>query len=102
MRLALEAAELEPGEIGSIWAASAGLRAADKPEVRAIRRLFGDDAPVVSPKLRLGEPLGAGGPLNVVLAMQAWQHGERPGPALVNSSSLGGTHFSLALAPSGE
>ena len=102
MRLALETAELEPAQIGSIWATSAGLRAADRPEQRAIRRLFGDDAPVVAPKLRLGEPIGAGGPVNAVLAMQAWQHGERAGPALVNSSSLGGTHFSLVLAPPGE
>jgi 3-oxoacyl-[acyl-carrier-protein] synthase II len=93
MRLALEAAGIEPGEVGSIWASSAGLRAADRPEQRAIVRLFGDDARVVTPKLRLGEPIGAGGSLNTVLALQSWQHGERPGPAVVNSSSLGGTHF---------
>jgi 3-oxoacyl-[acyl-carrier-protein] synthase II len=51
----------------------------------------------------MGEPMGAGGALNAALVLKAWQHpdsGVAPaGPVLVNSASLGGTHFSLALAP---
>jgi len=35
------------------------------------------------------------------LALKSWEHGET-GPVLVNSVSLGGTSFSLALAPHGD
>jgi 3-oxoacyl-[acyl-carrier-protein] synthase II len=42
--------------------------------------------------------MGAGGALNTALALKGWEH--RPGGiVLVNSSSMGGTHFSLVLAP---
>jgi 3-oxoacyl-[acyl-carrier-protein] synthase II len=99
MRGALEAAGLTPEDVVAIWSSAAGLRAADRPEQRAIARVFSDTVRVRSPKLTLGEPIGAGGPLNVVLALQSWLHGEETGPVLVNSSSLGGTHFSLALGP---
>jgi 3-oxoacyl-[acyl-carrier-protein] synthase II len=50
------------------------------------------------PKLKLGEPMGAGGALNAALALKSWEGGE-PGPVLVNSLSLGGTNFSIVLAP---
>lgn len=102
IRSALEDAELEPTDIKAVWASAAGLGIADRPEERAIRRVFGEDVRIHAPKEKLGEPMGAGGPLNVVLALESWQHDEGPGPVLVNSSSLGGTHFSLVLAPAGE
>jgi 3-oxoacyl-[acyl-carrier-protein] synthase II len=100
MRLALEMAEVEPGSVKAVWASATGLRAADKAEARAIRRLFGENANVLTPKRLLGEPMGAGGPLNAVLALKSFeQREELRGPVLVNSLSLGGTNFSLVLAP---
>jgi 3-oxoacyl-[acyl-carrier-protein] synthase II len=70
------------------------------PERVAFARVFGADVAVRTPKVKLGEPLGAGGSLNTVLALLAWQHGVDVGPVVVNSSSLGGTHISLVLVPS--
>jgi 3-oxoacyl-[acyl-carrier-protein] synthase II len=98
MRLALERAGLEPEDVGTFWASSAGLAAADEPERLAIQRVFGEGANVVAPKVLLGEPMGAGGSLNAVLALRSWQEGEGR-PALVNSCSLGGTNFAVVLAP---
>ena len=95
MRLALEQAGLSPGDVETIWASAAGLVLADRPEKRAIRRVFGESVEVRAPKVRLGEPMGAGGALNAVLALKA----QSAGAVLVNSSSLGGTHFSLVLGP---
>ena len=50
------------------------------------------------PKLKLGEPMGGGGALNTALALKSWEGGDG-GPVLVNSLSLGGTNFSVVLAP---
>jgi 3-oxoacyl-[acyl-carrier-protein] synthase II len=103
MRLALEMGELDPGSVTAVWASATGLRAADKAEERAIRRVFGEDANVLTPKRLLGEPMGAGGPLNAVLALKSFEQREDlRGPVLVNSLSLGGTNFSILLAPAGE
>ena len=44
------------------------------------------------PKLKLGEPMGAGGALNAALALKSWEGGDG-GPVLVNSLSLGGTNL---------
>ena len=100
MRLALERAGLTPDQVGTVWAATSGYRPADRPEELAIRRIFGEGVPVQRPKLLLGEPMGAGGALGAVLALKSF---EQPGadgkPALVNSGSLGGTHFSMVVAP---
>jgi 3-oxoacyl-[acyl-carrier-protein] synthase II len=69
----------------------------------AIRRLFGERVPVQRPKLLLGEPMGAGAPLEAVLALKGWEQSgaDAPakGPVLVNSGSFGGTHFSVVFAP---
>jgi 3-oxoacyl-[acyl-carrier-protein] synthase II len=99
MREALAAAGLDAGEVVAVWANAAGLEQADAPEREAIARVLGEAVHVLTPKVTLGEPLGAGGSLNTVLALLAWQHGEEVGPVLVNSSSLGGTHISLVLVP---
>ena len=104
MRLALERAGLRPGDVKAIWSGRAGYRPADTAEEAAVRRVFGDSAPpLLSPKTLMGEPMGAGGSLGAALAFKAWQHGgagaPAAGPVLVNSGSLGGTHFSIALAP---
>src|ERR1700754_3127944 len=99
MRGALEMAGVDASDVVAVWANAAGLEQADAPERAAIARVLGDGATVRTPKVKLGEPLGAGGSLNTVLALMAWQHGEDVGPVLVNSSSLGGTHISLVLKP---
>jgi 3-oxoacyl-[acyl-carrier-protein] synthase II len=101
MRLALERAGIAAGDVTAVWAGANGLPASDRPERRAIRRLLGDGVRIVTPKVRLGEPIGAGASLNAVLALKSWEHGEA-GPVLVNSVSLGGTSFSLAFAPHGD
>ena len=97
MTLAAERAGVRLEDVSTAWSSQAGCRSADRAEAAAIRRTLGEDAGVVAPKLTLGEPMGAGGALAAALALTAWQRA--PGPALVNSCSLGGTHVSLVLAP---
>jgi 3-oxoacyl-[acyl-carrier-protein] synthase II len=102
MRLALCQAGLEPADISVVWSGLTGFRPTDVAERAAIRRVFGGKIEVLAPKLVLGDPLGAGGPLNVVLALKKWEHESRdrtPAPVLVNSSTLGGSHTSLVLTP---
>jgi 3-oxoacyl-[acyl-carrier-protein] synthase II len=101
MRLALERADLKPEDITGVWASASGHKYADPAERQAIERVFGSDTKVHMPKLKLGEPMGAGGALNAALALKSWEGGDG-GPVLVNSLSLGGTNFSIVLAPSGE
>lgn len=106
MRTALERSGKQPQDIKAIWAASAGHRLADTAEQAAIKRVFGDTIRVLTPKTLLGEPMGVGGSLNTALAVESWEHPDTDvapvGPVLVNSSSLGGTHFSIVLAPYSE
>ncbi len=104
MRRALERAGLAPEEVVAVWSSRCGLTAADAAEDAAIERVFGADGPLVlSPKLKLGEPMGAGATLNVALALTGWRQGGEQaspkGPILVNSTSLGGTNFAIALVP---
>ena len=88
-------------DVATVWSSLSGLKFADEAEQQALARIFaGRTSPeILSPKVFIGEPMGAGAPLGMALAMEGWSRGERPGPALVNSSSLGGTHFSIVVAP---
>jgi 3-oxoacyl-[acyl-carrier-protein] synthase II len=104
MRVALERSGLQAADIKAVWPGLSGYRPADAAEQAAVQRLFGAGAPpLLSPKLLMGEPMGAGGALAAALAFKGWQSGgpgaPASGPVLVNSGSLGGTHFSLVLAP---
>ncbi|AZM90820.1 beta-ketoacyl-[acyl-carrier-protein] synthase family protein [Streptomyces sp. W1SF4] len=100
MRAALADAGVAPGELAEVWANAAGLTPVDRPEAAALDRLLdGADVPVRTPKRSLGEPVGAGAQLAAVLAIGSWQHGPSRGDALINSSSLGGTHTSIVLSP---
>jgi 3-oxoacyl-[acyl-carrier-protein] synthase II len=101
MTAALADAGVAPGQLAAIWANAAGIAAVDRPEARAVRRL-GTGAPFLTPKRTLGEPVGAGAQLAAALAVAGWQDGAPAGPALINSSSLGGTHISLVLRPGTE
>ena len=98
MSAALAAAGVTPAEVGSVWLAAAGVSLFDRAEERAVHRLFGTlfgTAPEIhAPKRILGEPIGVGGALCAALALH---HDGRPGPAVVNSSSIGGTEVSLVL-----
>ncbi|GAB4586318.1 beta-ketoacyl synthase N-terminal-like domain-containing protein [Nocardia sp. IFM 10818] len=99
MRTAIESAGLTVADITQVWTNEVGLLAVDAPEQRALRRVFGDGGPErIAAKRALGEQIGVGGLLAAALA--AFHPGRtRPGAVLVNSSSLGGTHFSIVLAP---
>ena len=100
MRGALHQAGLAPDQVGALWANAAGLAAVDRPEQAATARVFeAGQVRVEAPKRLLGEPVGAGAHLAAVLAIGAWRTGADRRPVLVNSSSLGGTHTSLVLAP---
>lgn len=103
MRGALERAGVEPASVAAVWSSNTGLAVADKAEDKAIGEVFGDGTPVMAPKLKLGEPMGAGGSLSIALALAGWQQGDAEhspkGPIVVNSTSLGGTNFSIVLAP---
>jgi 3-oxoacyl-[acyl-carrier-protein] synthase II len=103
MRTALETAGLDAGDLSAIWANTTGLPAVDRPERAAIHRLLGNtEVAVHTPKLLLGEPIGAGAQQAAALALQQWEDEGADGPVLVNSSSLGGTHVALILTPEGR
>lgn len=100
MRDALADAGITVAELTAIWSNSAGLTAVDRPEDQAIGRLSVPDGCVIeTPKRVLGEPVGAGAQLNAALAVTGWADGRPRGAALINSSSLGGTHTSLVIRP---
>jgi len=98
MQVALEQAGLEPGGVTAVWSNASGFTIADDAEAAAIERVFGSGANVQRPKLKLGEPMGVGGAMNAALAVKSWEQGDS-GPVVVNSLSLGGTNFSVVLAP---
>ncbi|MFI6641804.1 beta-ketoacyl-[acyl-carrier-protein] synthase family protein [Streptomyces sp. NPDC050504] len=98
MRAALADAGIEPTGLGAVWLAAAGLSAADTAESAAVERLFGPyPVPALhAPKTVLGEPMGVGGALTLALALHQGRFGgDRP--VLLNSSSLGGSHVSVAV-----
>jgi 3-oxoacyl-[acyl-carrier-protein] synthase II len=101
MRDVLERAGIATRDVRRVWSGATGHPIADRAERAAITRALGDGARVESPKVLLGEPIGAGGTLGAALALLALHHenGDGPGgPVLVNSASLGGTNVSLLLS----
>ncbi|MEX2291654.1 MAG: beta-ketoacyl-ACP synthase II [Mycobacteriales bacterium] len=125
MRLALEDAELQPGDIRAVNAHGTSTPLNDAAEAAAVRTVFGAGAvPVSSIKGVTGHGLGAAGALeaasvllsfvhrelpptmgtttvdpelelDVVLEPRAWQ----PGPTISNSFGFGGHNGSLVLGP---
>jgi 3-oxoacyl-[acyl-carrier-protein] synthase II len=103
MRTALDTAALSAADLSAIWANTTGLPAVDQPEHAALARLHGTAGITIhQPKLVLGEAIGVSALQSAALAIQAWDHGGDTRPALINSSSLGGTHISLILSPEGR
>jgi 3-oxoacyl-[acyl-carrier-protein] synthase II len=123
MRLALEDAGLEPGDVDVVYASSNATRDLDATESRALSMLFGGDRPVItSVKGALGE-FGASGAAACAAALLCGRQGRVPpiaglekpdrstaalrlaremytvpGPiALVNSFASGGALFSVVL-----
>ncbi len=74
IRQALQAAEVNPDEVGYINAHGTGTELNDKSETRAIKAAFGDLAyriPVSSTKSMTGHMMGATGALEAVFCVQA-------------------------------
>jgi 3-oxoacyl-[acyl-carrier-protein] synthase II len=103
MQIAIERAGIASSGIAAVWANRCGLTVADEAEAHAIERLLGAGMRVFAPKLQLGEPIGVGPLVCAALALKGWQEGDEQrsprGPILVNGMSLGGTNFSVVLAP---
>jgi 3-oxoacyl-[acyl-carrier-protein] synthase II len=78
---ALDAAELEPGDLGAAFTAASGERDFDALEARALREVLGDAisrVPLVPLKAILGETSGAHGALAVAAAHGAILGGRLP------------------------
>lgn len=80
MEVALERAGLPAAEVGWVCAHGTGTPGSDAAEARALRRIFGEDAPppVSSPKAALGHTMGAAGAFGALLAVLALRHGTIP------------------------
>ncbi|GCE14922.1 beta-ketoacyl-[acyl-carrier-protein] synthase family protein [Tengunoibacter tsumagoiensis] len=102
---AVQHAGIDIQKVNAIWANQSGFRPSDLAETTAIHQVFqeSETLPVIyTPKTLFGEPVGVGGALNTALALKSWQCEQPSSPgeqkyALINSSTLGGTHFSLLL-----
>ena len=126
MRLALEDAGLQPGDIRQINAHGTSTPLNDAAEAAAIAEVFGPDrVPVVSTKGVTGHALGAAGALEAAAALLSIQHrlipptantkvldddmridvvmGEprewEPGPVMSNNFGFGGHNGSVVIAP---
>jgi 3-oxoacyl-(acyl-carrier-protein) synthase len=78
--LALEDAEVSPGEVGMVVAHGNGTRASDASEAAALHRAFtGKVPPVASFKWALGHSIAASATLDLVLALKALQQKIVPG-----------------------
>ncbi len=126
MEIAITQASLLPGSVDYISAHGPSHHLVDKIETDAIKKLFGSDAyriPVSSIKSMIGNPLAAGGPLQVAALPLTFQEGlipptmnyHYPDPAcdldyvpnrprynevklaLVNSHGIGGGNSSLLI-----
>jgi 3-oxoacyl-[acyl-carrier-protein] synthase II len=103
IRAALWGAALGAEELTAVWTGAVGVSGVDRAERAALRRVFGARPPEFqAPKAVLGDPVGAGAHLAAALAVEGWSTGGTAGPALINSSSLGGTHVALVLTPPEE
>jgi 3-oxoacyl-[acyl-carrier-protein] synthase II len=79
MQASLEQAQLDPGDIAYINAHGTSTEVGDVAETRAIKAVFGSDAPPVSStKSMTGHLLGGAGALEAVLTMKAMRHGVAP------------------------
>ena len=126
IRLALEDAGLEPGDIAYINAHGTGTDLNDKTEGAVIQRVFGDDQPALSSiKGSTGHGLGASGSIEAAVVVEAIRRKElpaniglttqdpeiplhdivrevrpwEPGPTISNSFGFGGHNTVVVLGP---
>lgn len=126
IRLALEDAGLEPGDIVYINAHGTGTDLNDKTEGAVIQRIFGDQQPAVSSiKGSTGHGLGASGSIEAAVVVEAIRRKELPanigltnqdpeialndivrevrpwdpGPTISNSFGFGGHNTVVVIAP---
>jgi 3-oxoacyl-[acyl-carrier-protein] synthase II len=124
MRLALDDAGLDPGDIRQINAHGTSTPLNDAAEADAVRSVFGESGPpVTSTKGVTGHALGAAGALEAAAVLLSMRHGVipptantkvvdvgidvvtgegrewEPGPAISNNFGFGGHNGSLILAP---
>ncbi len=79
MRQALEQAGLEPADIGYLNAHGTGTDLGDLAEARAVVEVFGSRGPALSStKAVHGHLIGAGGAVELILAIQALRSGRLP------------------------
>ncbi len=79
MQAALQAAQLEPGDIDYINLHGTGTPSNDRSESQAVTSLFGPTTPCSSTKGATGHTLGAAGALEAVISTLAIQNGLMPG-----------------------
>ena len=70
MNITLESAKLKASAIGYVNAHATGTPQGDAAEVRAIKGVFGLDAPVSSLKGNMGHTLGASGPIELAATIE--------------------------------
>ncbi len=126
MRLAMDDAGLEPGDVAYVNAHGTGTDLNDRTEGNVISRIFGSDQPAVSSiKGTTGHVLGASGSIEAAVVVEAIRRKElppnigltnvdpeipltdivrelrvwEPGPALSNSFGFGGHNTVLAFGP---
>jgi 3-oxoacyl-[acyl-carrier-protein] synthase II len=81
-RAALADAGAEAGEVGFVSAAANGSPEGDRQEAAGLAAALGEHAaavPVAAIRAMLGEPLGAGGALQAIDALETWRDGSLPG-----------------------
>lgn len=79
MQKALDAAGMQPADIGFIHAHATSTPVGDRLEGQAINAVFGADVPVTSTKGHTGHLLGGAGALAAVVVLEALRSGQLPG-----------------------
>jgi 3-oxoacyl-(acyl-carrier-protein) synthase len=89
MKLALERAGVQAGDVDAVFADAAGLPEADRAEAKAIKDVLGNEVPVTAPKTMFGRLYGGGAPLDVAAAVLAMRDGVLPPTINLDSPSDG-------------
>ena len=102
MRAALAGAGLSPSDVGYLNLHGTGTQANDAMEMKAVRRLFGEDfSAYESTKPLTGHCLGAAGAVEAAICWLKLCAGDVTGAALSNSFAFGGSNASVVLAREG-
>ena len=110
MQKALDAAGMQPADIGFVHAHATSTPVGDRLEGQAISAVFGADVPVTSTKGHTGHLLGGAGALAAVVVLEALRTGQVPGTLNVEALDpevdlnviTEGTHrLPLGYAPAG-